>query len=296
MLLGVPDAATASRWAERDDVETVVWRPGEAPLGRTIDLLVLPYLAPAADLAGLAGQPVRVLQSPMLGHDGVADHLPSGYLYCNAVGVHEAPTAELAVALLLADRRGLAEAARASGWDHARHPGLAGQRVLILGAGGVARELVRRLEPFEVALTRVGRTARDGVHGVDELAGLLPEHDAVVLAVPLDDSTRGLVDDAFLARMRDGAVLVNVARGPVVDTDALVAHLRTGRIRAALDVTDPEPLPAGHPLWSTPGTLVTPHVGGDVGSMATRLDAVVDEQLRRLAAGEPPAHVVHDTR
>ena len=130
------------------------------------------------------------------------------------------------------------------------------------------------------------------MHGVDELAALLPEHDVVVLTVPLDDATRGLVDAHFLAAMPDGAVLVNVARGAVVDTDALVAELTAGRLLAGLDVTDPEPLPAGHPLWTAPGVLISPHVGGATSAFAPRAARMLAEQLNRLSTGQPPRGIV----
>jgi phosphoglycerate dehydrogenase-like enzyme len=149
-----------------------------------------------------------------------------------------------------------------------------------------------RLAGFEVTLLRVARSSRDGVAGLDELPDLLPQADVVVLTVPLSTQTRGMVDAAFLARMRDGALLVNVARGAVVDTDALLDELSTGRLQAALDVTDPEPLPADHPLWRAPGLLLTPHVGGNTSAFLPRALRLVREQLRRHVAGEPLANIV----
>src|SRR5690606_30484559 len=139
---------------------------------------------------------------------------------------------------------------------------LAGKRVLIVGAGDIGVGVAARLAPFEVSITRVARRPRPGVHGVDELPELLPHADVVALLVPLTDATRGMVDKDFLGRMADGALLVNAARGPVVDTAALTEELSTGRIGAALDVTDPEPLPPDHPLWRMPNVLITPHVAG----------------------------------
>lgn len=282
--------------AQLPDVHLDVWAPGDAhPFPGPVDLLVLPYMMPTADLRHLDGLPIGLVQSQTLGYDGVAEHLPAGLRYSNAVGVHEASTGELALALVLADLRGIPDAvrdARDGAWNHRRRPGLAGRRVLVVGVGGVGREVIARLEPFGVDLVRVARTARDGVHGVDELPALLPHADVVILAVPLGDDTRGLVDADILAAMRDGALLVNVARGPVVDTEALLAELAAGRLRAALDVTDPEPLPPDHPLWTAPGLLVTPHLGGDTAAMDGRVDALVREQVRRIQAGEPPAHLV----
>jgi len=162
--------------------------------------------------------------------------------------------------------------------------------------GGVGTEIQKRLAPFDVELTRVGRSARtdsDGeIHGFDELPVLLPAADVVILAVPLTDDTRHLVDAAFLSATKHGALIVNVSRGPVVDTDALLTALEAEHVTAALDVTDPEPLPADHPLWRAPGVLITPHLGGHTGAMAGRVDRLVNEQIRRMLAGEPPQNVV----
>ncbi len=180
---------------------------------------------------------------------------------CNARGVHEASTAELALALTLASLRGIPGFVRAQQqerWQGDFHPALADRSVLIVGYGAIGSAIEDRLTPFE--LTRVARvarsartTARGPVHQLAELPALLPEADVVILSTPLNETTRHLVDAEFLARMKDGALLVNVARGPVVDTKALLAELESGRITAALDVTDPEPLPQGHPLWHAPG-------------------------------------------
>jgi phosphoglycerate dehydrogenase-like enzyme len=166
---------------------------------------------------------------------------------------------------------------------------LTGARVLILGAGSIGRAVEERMAPFGVSITRVARTARpdQDVHGVDELPALLPETDVVVLLVPLTEATRQLVDGAFLAALPDGALLVNAARGPVVDTAALLTELRLGRISAALDVTDPEPLPAGHPLWQMENAFITPHIGGAVQGFLPRAYGLAGTQLRRFAAGVP---------
>jgi phosphoglycerate dehydrogenase-like enzyme len=242
---------------------------------------------------------VRVWQTLSAGYESVLPYLPEGVTLCNARGVHDASTAELAVGLALAALRGLGEFARAQTegrWLPGTRRSLADRSVLLLGAGSVGEAVARRLDPFEVALTRVATTPRDDerghVHGVDELPALLPRHDVVIVVVPLTDSTRGLVDAGFLAAMPDGALLVNAARGPVVDTGALVAELSAGRLGAALDVTDPEPLPPGHPLWTTPNTLISPHVGGDTTAFPSRARALLRDQLSRFAAGRPLRNVV----
>ena len=166
--------------------------------------------------------------------------------------------------------------------------------MLIVGYGSIGRALEARLAPFGARIVRVARHARDGVHSTDQLPHLLPHADAVVILLPLTSATRGMVNADFLAAMRPGALLVNAARGPIVDTDALLAALRAERIQAALDVTDPEPLPDGHPLWSAPGVLITPHIGGAVFRVYERGWRFAGEQVRRYLDGEPLLNVVKD--
>jgi phosphoglycerate dehydrogenase-like enzyme len=240
-------------------------------------------------------QDLAVIQLLTAGADYWVDKVPDGVLLCDAAGVHTSSTAEWVVTSILASIREFPRFVRAQvegRWDYTVTDELIGKRVLVVGAGTIGDGIRRRLEPFEVELTMVARRARPGVHAVDELPALLPEADVVVLVVPLTDATRGMVDAAFLARMRDGALLVNAARGPVVHTDALVAELASGRIRAAVDVTDPEPIPADHPLWHVPGLLLTPHVAGSVTGLHPRAYALVGEQITRYAAGEPLINVV----
>lgn len=274
--------------------------PGATALD-DVGFYVPPYMGGPDGLTVMAGMPtLRVCQTLTAGVDGVAAHLPPGVVLCNAGGVHDASTAELAVGLVLARLRRLDDFARAQAageWRHGRYDALADRRVLLVGFGGVGRAVAARLAPFEVSVTPVatrGRTEPDGtvIHGIDELPGLLPHADVVVLACPLTERTRGLVDAAFLARMPDGALLVNVARGPVVVTDALVAEVTGGRLRAALDVTDPEPLPADHPLWRAPGVLISPHVGGNTTAFLPRARRMVADQLARWARDESLRHVV----
>jgi phosphoglycerate dehydrogenase-like enzyme len=260
-----------------------------------VELFVLPYM-----IGPRAFEPIRqmtrlrVLQTLTAGYEDVLAVRPPGVALCNAPGVHDASTAELAVTLALASVRGVADFVRAAGehrWAPVDRTALADLTVLVVGFGGVGRAVARRLAGFEVAVVPVASRARVGpdgpVRGVDELAALLPAADVVVLCVPLTDATRALVDARFLARMKDGALLVNVSRGPVVVTSALVAELQAGRLTAALDVTDPEPLPADHPLWDCPGLLVSPHVGGNTSAFMPRAQAFLADQLRRFAAGEP---------
>ena len=264
-------------------------------LGR-VRFFVPPYMGPLENLALTDRMPeLEVVQLLTAGYESALGFLRPGVRLCNAGGVHDASTSELALALILASLRGIDDFSRAmptGTWMFDRRPALADKKVIIVGAGGVGRAIARRLEPFETDVVLIGRSAREGVVASADLARLLPSADVVVLAVPLNGSTASLVDRAFLARMPDGALLVNVARGRVVDTAALLWEVSTGRLRAALDVTDPEPLPPDHPLWHLPGVLISPHVGGNTTAFLPRARRLVDEQLRRWATGSPLLHVV----
>jgi phosphoglycerate dehydrogenase-like enzyme len=239
---------------------------------------------------------LRLVQLLSAGAEQFVGRLPENVLLCNARGAHTPSTAEWTVAATLAAQRGLpyfATEQAAGRWSSATFSSLVGARVLVVGAGDIGTTIGRMLAGFDVDLTYVARTARDGVRSTADLPALLPHADVVILIVPVTPETTGMVDAAFLAAMHDGALLVNAARGVVVDTDALLAELTAGRLRAALDVTDPEPLPAGHPLWSAPGLLLTPHVGGAVPDTNARAAAAVTDQLARVLAGEPLVNVVN---
>jgi phosphoglycerate dehydrogenase-like enzyme len=238
---------------------------------------------------------LQLVQLLSAGAETWVGRVPDGVALSDCRGAHGGATAEWVLTVLLAVLRHVPRfvGAQAEGrWDHHQTEELAGKRVLLVGAGDVAEETATRLRVFDATVTLVARSARPGVHGIEEVRDLLPHHDVVVLAVPLTEATRHLCDKDFLAAMPDGAVLVNAARGPVVDTDALLAELTSGRLRAALDVTDPEPLPAGHPLWSAPGLLLTPHVGGSVPLGLSRAYRVAAEQIACWAAGEKPPNLV----
>lgn len=233
---------------------------------------------------------LEVVQLLSAGVDNVRSRVPEGVALCNGRGIHDTSTAELTLALVLASLRGIPDFVRAQDrheWTPGWRPALADRRVLLVGHGAIGEAIERRLLPFEVDVVRVARTAREGVHPIEDLPALLPDADVVILVVPLTDATRGLVDADFLGRMKDGALLVNVARGGVVVTDDLVAALHSGRIRAAVDVAETEPLPADSPLWDAPGLLVSPHVGGASSAMWPRAHRLVRDQLHRYAAGEP---------
>ena len=233
-----------------------------------------------------------VLQTVTAGVDGFLPHVPPGPVLCDAAGVHDVPVAEWIAGVILATAKRLGdhrEAQRLGIWRERDGDDVEGSEVLIVGHGSIGRALEARLAPFDVRIRRVARRARPGVASADALPQLLPSADVVVLLLPNTRATAGFVDATFLARMRPGALLVNAGRGRVVDTGALVDALREGRIRAALDVTDPEPLPPGHPLWSAPNLLLTPHIAGDVPRFPARAMAFAAQQLRRHAAGEPLA-------
>lgn len=295
----LPDQKLLEAMEPSADVEFVVWDlTGPAPADN-FDLLVPPYMGRPDALAALDGVPVRLVQSQSIGYDGVAEVLPSGCVFANAAGVHETSTAELAVGMMIASQRGIPDFARnqATGtWANGQRASLADRRVLLVGYGGVGKAIEARLLPFETQVTRLASRERDDekghVFGIDALHGQLPLHEIVVVSVPLSEHTRKLVDARFLAAMPEGALLVNVARGPVVDTEALLRETSSGRLRAALDVTDPEPLPADHPLWTVPGVLITPHVGGASSAMFPRMVRLIKKQISLLLAGEPPMNVV----
>ena len=258
LLVSVPDAHLGAALGEMSEgVEIIEWdMSGPAPVN-AIDIVVPPYMDTAKALAQLANVKTRLVQSQSVGYDGVEQLLPPGVVYANAATVHETSTAELTVALILASQRGIPDFVRAASegrWAPSWHQSLADRNVPLVGYGGVGKAIEARLLPFEVTVTRVALTARSDergeIHGFDSLHDLLPLADVVVVAVPLTERTTHLIDDSFLSRMHDDSLLVNIARGKVADTNALLAHASSGRLRLALDVTDPEPLPDGHPLFS----------------------------------------------
>lgn len=279
-------------------VELSVW-PGSGPLppdAEGTEFYVPPFLAAGEPVEVLHRLPrLRVVQLLTAGSDAVEEFVPAGVTLCNARGVHDPSTAEWVVSAMLGslhDFPTFALAQAAGRWAHATTDTLFGKTVLLVGAGSIARAVERRLAGFEVEIRRVARRARDGVEGVDALPRLLPTAAVVVILLPLTPATTGFVDAEFLAAMPDGALLVNAARGPVVVTAALLAELQAGRLHAALDVTDPEPLPSGHPLWTAPGLLLTPHVAGSTPLALPRGYALVRAQLEHVVRGEPLQNVV----
>lgn len=269
-----------------------------------VGVVVQPYFTAADRLRQLAGLPdLQAVQLLTAGYDSAVPYLPAGVRLANAAGVHDASTAEHAVALTLAALRGIpafVQAQQRSEWLPLRiRPSLADRRVLIVGYGQIGQAIAARLAPFEVDLTAVASRARQGddlvgpIAGIDELPSLLPHYDVVILIVPLTEATTGLVDDAFLAAMPDGALLVNVARGGVVDTDALVRATSSGRIQAALDVTDPEPPDAHEPLLKLQNVLLAPHLGSATVETRARMAMLAAENLIAVLDGRRPKHVVN---
>jgi phosphoglycerate dehydrogenase-like enzyme len=295
----VPDEYGVDALSGVDGVQAVRYIAGQPwpDEAEEAEVLVPGFLAQDDVGRLLAGLPkLRYVQLLSAGAETWIGRLPDGVLLSTCRGAHGGSTAEWVVGGLLVMYRDfdLFSAAKARReWAYHQTDTLQDKRILIIGAGDLGAELARRLVPFDAGYTLVGRAARDGVHGMAELPDLLGDHDAVVLMVPLTSQTKGMVDAAFLARMRDGAILVNAARGPVVDTDALVAQLRTGRLRAVLDVTDPEPLPPEHPLWTMDGVFLTPHVGGSCTGLTRRGWRVAVAEIARYAAGEPLRNLVH---
>lgn len=269
--------------------------PAAADLAR-ITCYVPPYMSGAAGMAPVADMPaLRLLQVPNAGFDDAIAFLRPGMTLCNARGVHDEATAELAVGLAIAGRRGFAAfgaSQRAGRWRRDFYRGLTDAKIAVVGHGSIGRTIVRMLGGFTVAVTSFSRRGTDGARPVAELAEVIGGFDVVLLILPLTAESSRLFDASMLARMKDGALLVNVSRGPVVDTDALLAELESGRLHAAVDVTDPEPLPDGHPLFSAPNCLVTPHVGGFTASFEPRMRALVSDQLARLASGRELRNVV----
>ncbi|MCW2935167.1 MAG: Phosphoglycerate dehydrogenase [Actinomycetia bacterium] len=291
-----------------------------------VEFYVPPFLAPAAVAEVMRLMPrLRVVQALTAGVDRLRPYLPEGVLLCNARGAHDAVTAEWVVGAMVAAQRDFPFFAReqaAGQWSYQQTAELAEKTVLIVGYGSIGAAVERRLAGFEVSVVRVARRPRPGcaagspggagrgerggdgggerggdggekeVHGLDALPGLLPSADVVVLTVPFTPETSGMADAAFLARMRDGALLVNAARGPVVVTEALVAEVASGRLRAAMDVTDPEPLPPGHPLWSLPGAFITPHVGASTSVSLRRAAELARRQAAAYLRGDPLQNVI----
>lgn len=298
MKVLVPDDLGLRLLGGSPQFDVARYRPGDPWPSAYLDttVVVVSYDSAAAVGARFADLPdLRLIQTLNAGYDQWLPHLPDGVMLSNGRGAHGGSSAEWVVAALLSIYRDLALFGRhqADGvWRPTVTETLIGKNVVVLGAGDLAVNLAARLTPFDTEVTLVGRHARPGVTAIDDLDSLLPDADAVVVMLPENRYTHHIIDAAFLAKLKDNAVLVNAGRGGAVDTDALLAELTSGRLRAALDVTDPEPLPAGHPLWSAPGLLLTPHVAGSTEGAWERAWNIAARQIAQYADGGRPSNLV----
>lgn len=293
----VPSARLVEAVGPVDGVELVVWTGADLPERRDeVELVVPDYIRTRATLQLLDRLPhLRVVQLQTAGYDGLVELMPPGVMLANARGVHDDATAELALGLTIASLRGIDVAVRETGsWQQdTRRRSLADSRVAILGYGSIGRAVAERMIACRAVVTGVASRAR----GDDLLGTVVTGGDVdwatqhvVVVVLPLHDATRRLVNADFLSRLSDDTLVVNVGRGALLDTDAVLAE--AGRLAFALDVTDPEPLPAEHPLWTAPRVLITPHIAGGTTAMLPRIADLVRDQLERLRDGRPLRNVV----
>jgi len=292
-----------TQWSDLPDIPGVHLRnPSNFPLESSdlsvVDFYVPSYMTGKNGLDFVLKMPnLKYLQMPNAGYDDAMAYVRPGITLCNATGVHDDSTAELAVGLALASRRGFAEFAKdqsVAKWNHRRFPSLSDSKIGLIGYGSIGQTIAKNLSGFSVEVLSFSKSGRNGSLKIDELDGYLPSLDIVILILPLTPESKHMFDSRRLALMKDGALIVNVARGPIIDTDALLAELNSGRLSAALDVTDPEPLPNDHPLWKAKNILIVPHVGGDSTAFEPRARKLVVSQLNRLVAGEPLINVIVD--
>ncbi len=299
VLIWVPTELVAQALEGLDGARVEVQAPDGSGLPASaadVEFYVPPFFPGPDSVTAMAQMPrLKVVQTLTAGFDRVRPHVPAGAVLCNARGVHDASTAEWVVGAAIAALRQFPyfAAEQAAGrWSYRFTDSLAGKTVLIVGYGSIGRAVERRLAGFDVQIRRVARSARDGISPVSALPDLLPEADVVIVLAPVTNETIGMVDAAFLAQMKDGALLVNAARGVLVVTEDLLAEVSSGRLSAAMDVTDPEPLEAGHPLWTLPNVLITPHIGASTPYSAMTARGFVLEQAERYLAGKPLANVI----
>lgn len=287
-----------------ENLNAVVWDLGQPPAGvdlAAIDIAVFPYMADPEHLQGINQAPnITQIQTQTTGYDGLIDLVGERATITTAGSVHAAATAEMAVGLAIASLRGFPDAVRnqhTGTWAPQRWPGLADRNVAVVGAGRIGEQIRRRLEPFEVNLMRFASSSRTDEHGqvfgIDQLPELAGQIEVLILIVPLTPSTHHLVDAQLLARLPDAARIINVARGPVVDTAALTREVASGRLFVASDVFDPEPLPADHELWRQPNALILPHNGGNTEAFFPRMVSLLKRQLQAWSVGEAGENIVH---
>jgi phosphoglycerate dehydrogenase-like enzyme len=295
VVVSMPDIPERGHMGELPpnvDVRLVPPEPEPVPDLADVDLIV-PFQRtrdPLLELLARGGGRLRVIQTLSAGVDWLVGRVPEHVMVCNARGVYDAPLAEWVVGAILAMQRGLVQSRDAQArheWGVIEPPELSGRRVVILGLGSIGTAISDRLRPFGVEVIGVGRTMREGVRGLADLDEVLHEAEILVNILPLTGETTGLLDARRLGLLPEGALVVNAGRGRTIETPALVEELQAGRIRAALDVTDPEPLPPDHPLWVLPNVLISPHMAGDSPASTIRAFELAGDQVRRFAAGEP---------
>jgi phosphoglycerate dehydrogenase-like enzyme len=291
-------------WTQWDDLDAppgvTLLGPSSAPIGgdafQEVTFYVPRYMAGPEGLHPIRQMPaLQYVQLPNAGYDDAVDFRRAGLVFCNARGVHDISTAELALGLAIASLRELDRfiLARSSGaWLSGGQSSLATKRVALVGYGSIGQTIGGLLEPFGAEVEAFTRSGQGDTHTMAEFEDLLPTFDVVILILPATPETVNLMDKRRLGLMKDGALLVNVARGTIVDTDALVDELESGRIRAALDVTNPEPLPGDHPLWRAPGVIISPHVGGNSSAFEPAMRALLAQQFSRLVSGESLLNIV----
>lgn len=261
-----------------------------------IDFYVPTYMAGRRALEHIPKMTnLKVLQLPTAGYEEALEFKRPGVILCNAAGVHTLSTAELTLGLIIASLRGLPQFVRdqeKGNWNHRTFQSLADKKIAIIGFGSIGKKIAEILQPFEVSIKAFTRSGSTGTIPLSELDQQISEFDVIIIITPLNEESANLFDAARLSALKDGALLVNVARGPIVNTNALVSELRKGRIFAALDVTDPEPLPENHPLWGMPNCLISPHVGGDSSAFEPRFRRLLKRQLERCIAGEEMINIV----
>ena len=293
-------------WTQWDDIKVPAsikkLSPANTPI-ETADLSEITFYVPSY----MGGRPalertkampnLKFLHMPNAGYDDAMEFLRPGITLCNGRGIHDASTAELAVGMTIASLRGFSTFVRSqdkSQWNHARYESINDKRIGIVGFGSIGQTIARNLSGFDLEVIGFSQSGGSGSITMDKFDSYLPTLDVVILILPLNDASRNFFDAQRLALMKDGALLVNVARGPIVNTDALIVELNSGRIMAALDVTDPEPLPAGHPLWSAKGLFIAPHVGGNTSAFDPRARRLIESQLELLASGKVLKNIIVD--
>jgi phosphoglycerate dehydrogenase-like enzyme len=290
-----------SQWSDLNLPESLksVSTNGKVPSPEDFDKItfyVPLYLGGTAAIADIPKMTsLKVVQSLLAGVEDLAKIVPENVLLCNAAGVHDESTAELAIGLAIATRRGFAQFAsnqQKGVWIHSRNSSLTDSKIAIVGYGSIGKNIERKLGSFDVSIKIFTRSGHDGTTNIAEFDRKIGDFDIVILILPLNLESHNFMNSNRLAKMKHGSSLINVARGGIVDTDALYKELQSGRISAGIDVTNPEPLPENHPLWSAPNLIITPHVGGDSTAFEQRGRALVEFQAQQFSEGRALKNIV----